>query len=351
MRYIGAKGNLLPFIEEVLIENEIYEGTFVDLFSGTGVVGKYFKSEGYKVISNDHLFFSYILQFVLIEMDEYPKFNNLKFIESHEPYKRCEEVIKYLNNLEGKQGFFFNNYSPDSEENRMYFSKENAVKIDAIRIKIEDWFNKDLIKRNEYYYLIYSLIDAIPYVSNTTGVYGAYLKKWDPRAKKEMKLETPRITEGAKDCRSYNLDANKLIEKVNGDIFYLDPPYNSRQYASNYHILETAAKWDNPDIYGKTGLRPYDHKKSDFCYKRKAIHAFEKIIDNIDSGYVLLSYNVEGIMGKEEIIKVLENKAYNGKVKIYDENYRRYRSDSDLERNYKNSDDIVKENIYFCEIK
>jgi adenine-specific DNA-methyltransferase len=48
-----------------------------------------------------------------------------------------------------------------------------------------------------------------------------------------------------------------LIEKISGDILYLDPPYNQRQYATNYHMLKTIAKYDNPIIHGKTGLREY----------------------------------------------------------------------------------------------
>jgi adenine-specific DNA-methyltransferase len=33
----------------------------------------------------------------------------------------------------------------------MYFTDDNAKKIDAIRIKIEEWKNKDFINENEYF--------------------------------------------------------------------------------------------------------------------------------------------------------------------------------------------------------
>ena len=67
MRYIGSKINLLENIEEIINENVKEEANcFVDLFSGTGIVGEYFKKK-YKVLSNDNLYFSYVLQFSKIE--------------------------------------------------------------------------------------------------------------------------------------------------------------------------------------------------------------------------------------------------------------------------------------------
>ena len=36
----------------------------------------------------------------------------------------------------------------------------------------------------------------------------------------------------------YNIDANELIKTIKGDLLYLDPPYNSRQYCDAYHLLE-----------------------------------------------------------------------------------------------------------------
>ncbi|WP_408954566.1 DNA adenine methylase [Natroniella sp. ANB-PHB2] len=350
MRYIGSKEGLLPFIDEVLEKNSIERGTFVDLFSGTGVVGKHFKEKGFKVISNDNLFFSYILQFVSIEMNTYPKFEGLE-LKKEVSFERCREVIDLLNLLEGEKGFFYHNYSPAGQSNRMYFTKENASKIDSVREKIEIWYKQKKIKKKEYYYLIYSLIQAIPYVSNTTGVYGAYLKSWDPRAKKDLTLEVPKITEGSKECVSYNRDANELIRNIKCDVLYLDPPYNNRQYASNYHILETAAKWDNPDIYGKTGLRPYDDQKSLYCYKSKALDVFKDLVEKARAKYIVLSYNIEGIMDKEDIIDILLTISTNEKIKAYGEDYRRYRSDSNTKRNYKQCNDMVKENIFFCEVK
>ena len=158
-----------------------------------------------------------------------------------------ELVIKYLNSLEGYNGFIFNNYAPSQtqylEKPRMYFTDENAKKIDAIRIKIEEWKDIKLIDENEYYILLATLIEAIGYFSNILGVYGAFKKDWDARALKPFLLKTIKIITSQKEHFVYNKSSLELLEDYKYDIIYLDPPYNQRQYAPNYHILETIAKY------------------------------------------------------------------------------------------------------------
>ena len=82
----------------------------------------------------------------------------------------------------------------------------------------------------EYKYLLASLIEAVPFVSNTTGTYGAYLKTWDKRAYKRLELVKLGVLNNSKRNICYNEDANELIKKISGDILYIDPPYNERQY-------------------------------------------------------------------------------------------------------------------------
>ena len=59
MKYIGNKTRLLEFIEDSINKAGIpLEGTFCDLFSGTGSVGYFFKKKGMHVISNDIMTYS-----------------------------------------------------------------------------------------------------------------------------------------------------------------------------------------------------------------------------------------------------------------------------------------------------
>jgi len=353
MRFIGCKENLLDYIEFFVKEKNIRGEVFCDLFAGTASVGKHFKKLGYKIISTDILYFSYVLQRVYIKQNKYPKFNILTKDLGIKPLKttlfenedlNAKSVIHYLNNIESLEGYIYKNYSPegtkDQKHVRKYFTGENAKKIDAIREKIEEWKQKELINEEEYFYLLCSLIEAVPFVSNISGTYGAFLKNWDKRAFKKLTLEAPIIIESKASHKVFNEDGVGLLDKIGKiDILYLDPPYNERQYAPNYHILETIAKWDNPRIKGVTGLREYNDQKSDFCNVATALKAMEEISKKKNFKHLVLSYNNEGIMPEKEILALFNRY---GKTEIIEQNYQRFKSNSNGELKTK-----VKEKLYY----
>ncbi|WDC85714.1 DNA adenine methylase [Caloramator sp. mosi_1] len=131
----------------------------------------------------------------------------------------------------------------------------------------------------------------------------------------------------------YNKDVNELIREIEGDILYLDPPYNTRQYCANYHLLETIARYDNPEIVGKTGLRKDDNLKSKYCSKRTVEGVFEDLIANAKFKYIFLSYNNEGLMDLETIEKIMGKY---GEYRLFTkENYKRFRADKKDNRNHK----------------
>lgn len=124
----------------------------------------------------------------------------------------------------------------------------------------------------------------------------------------------------------YNKDANTLISEIEGDILYLDPPYNSRQYVSNYHLLETISRYDSPEIKGVTGVRNYKEQKSAFCVKKEALKALEEIIEKANFENIVLSYSNEGLMTFDEIEKILKKYGMPKTYKRYDIPYRKYKS-------------------------
>ena len=153
---------------------------------------------------------------------------------------------------------------------------------------------------------------------------------------KKIELNPLNIIDNKKNNKSYNEDCNKLIKKIEGDILYLDPPYNSRQYLPNYHLLETIAKYDDPVIKGKTGIREYKNQKSEFYNKSFAEDALESLIENAKFKYIVLSYNSEGIIPEAKLERLMRKYSKNvfNKYKI---NYRRYKKDrktSDKEKLY-----------------
>jgi adenine-specific DNA-methyltransferase len=339
MRFIGCKSNLIPFIESFIKEKNIRGEIFCDLFAGTSSVGKKFKELGYKIVSNDLLYFSYVLQKVYLELNEYPEFNKLLNKLNIDPAEislftsdsqNAKAALNYLNKLKGIEGFIYKNYSDEGTANsqyqRLYFTGNNAKKIDVIRQTIEEWKNQNLITDKEYYFLLCTLIEAVPFISNISGTYSAFLKTWDKRSFKKLTLKLPFIIKSKKNHKVFNEDGIDVITKIDAiDILYLDPPYNERQYAPNYHILETIAKWDNPVIKGKTGMRDYQEQKSAFCNAILGIKALESILMHGKFKHLILSYNDEGIMSEKKIINLF--KKY-GKVEVIEQNYQRYKSNS-----------------------
>lgn len=328
MNYIGSKFSILSYIDEVIEDftDQKKDITFCDIFAGTGVVSKYFKEKDYNIIANDIQYFSYVILKGLIENSDELKFEKLT--------KKHIDPFICLNGLNGKKGFIYKNYSlggtKKGEYQRLYFSDDNAKKIDAIRIKIEKWKNKKLISQNEYYYLLACLIEAADKVANTASVYEAFLKEMKSSAYKPIILNPLELVFKNKKYEIYNQDSKKLIQSIKGDILYLDPPYNNRKYDTNYHILETIALYDNPKIKGKTGIRIDDTKKSNYCIKDKAALELEDLIKNAKFKYVLLSYNDEGIIPMEKIEEIM--KKY-GNYKRYEKKHKRFKSDNS--RSYK----------------
>jgi adenine-specific DNA-methyltransferase len=320
MRFIGGKSKLLQDIEDILTPHlDGTEQSFMDIFAGTGVVSNYFKKD-YRILSNDFMYFSGVLLHATIKNNDPLQFNGLKEIGIHNPLSYLQDSNKTLN------GFITQNYSPAGEENRMYFTVHNAGRIDFIRTTIEEWYQGGQITENEYFYLLAVLVEAVPYVSNITGTYGAFLKHWDKRALNEIVLNPIEIVDNGKDNEVYIEDANELIKKVSGDILYIDPPYNTRQYVPNYHVLETIARYDQPTIKGVTGLRNYDDQKSAYSQKRNAFKALNDLISSADFKHIVLSYSTDGIIPEEDLISMLKGYDIHSEVDVVRIPYRKYKS-------------------------
>lgn len=326
MRFIGSKATLLNNIDTVIEQNTTgKESVFCDIFSGTGIVARHFKSK-YEVHSNDLLHFSYVIQKATIENNNKPKFEKLKKIGMSDPFKFLEETQIQVLNYNDNKYFITKNYTPHDDCERMYVSNKNAARIDFIRNTIEAWKNENLLTELEYYYLLAGLIEAVPAVSNITGTYGAYLKQWDKRAFKDLELARLDVIDNQKQNKSYNKDANKLIREIEGDILYLDPPYNSRQYAPNYHLLETISKYDYPEIHGVTGMRSYDEQKSAFCVKGEVTEVFEDLIQKAKFSNIIMSYSTDGLMTEQQIETILKKYGNEKTYKMYKIPYRQYMS-------------------------
>ena len=345
--YIGNKRKLLPLIFEAILKTGVTEGLFVDFFSGSGVVSRLAKKNGFKVISNDWEPYSFFYNHAYIEQNKYPLFKELGGLE---------KTYKYLNNLEGIHGYISENCcpwddkNPDIKKERMFFTHKNGMKIDAMREKIFEWEKQGRINLNEKTVLLASLIYSVSYVSNTSGVFKGFHNGWGGktgtalyRILSDIKLIPPVLYDNGQKNNVYKLDAQILAETLYGskklstqkiNIAYLDPPYNQHPYGSNYHILNTVALWDKPEINksilvngkktNKSAIRTdwRTERRSAYNYKSEAIKSLEKLIKTINSDYVLLSYSTDGHMDLKDVLEIF---ADNGKLSMVSKPYKRYR--------------------------
>jgi adenine-specific DNA-methyltransferase len=329
MRYIGNKTKLLGFIRRVLRARGIRGGVAVDPFCGTASVARDLKRLGFGVMAGDIMEYAFVLAKAYVET-------------THQPDVRS--FMRVLNRLPATPSFFAENFSAQ----RMYFTPANGARIDAMRAQLHEWRAAAAISDAAYYTLLAALIEASDRVANTTGVYAAYVKSWQPNAVRPLELRVRRIIKG-NGCHAQRADALSFVSGIEPfELLYLDPPYNSRQYAGYYHIPELLAQgWfeSEPPLRGKTGLLPDRDKRTDWSRRNKCEDALEALLASARCKHIVMSYNAEGIIPESTIERLFKQYGSTATYHKYSRRYRRYRSDADgVNRKYVADD--VQEYLY-----
>ncbi|MCX7924859.1 MAG: DNA adenine methylase [Fimbriimonadales bacterium] len=302
IKYLGSKRALIGWITGVVQQIHALAPirTVVDLFSGSARVAHALKAQGYFVHANDHNAYAYVLAQALVEADR-----------DDYPPECVQPILETLMQLPPRRGWFTETYC----EQARYFRPENGARIEAIRESIES-YNDPLLRA----ILLTSLMLAADRVDSTTGLQMAYLKQWAPRAYKPLKLQYPPLLAGA--GKAYQEDALALASSLEADLFYLDPPYNQHSYLANYHVWETLVLWDCPDTYGVACKRvDVKHRKSPFNSRAQACEAMAYLVHQIRAPHLLVSFNDEGYLTREEIEAILGEWGY---VVHFERPYKRY---------------------------
>ncbi len=346
MRYIGNKTRLLPFLLRTIERLEIAPGGAHDAFAGTATVGRALKSAGWRVVSSDLMTYSYVFQRAYIVALRSPTFAALRagdaelrrafrspaFQRSVAGNGALGAVCEYLARwIDVERGFIGSNFAPAG--GRMYFTQENADRIDAIRRRLHEWWTSGLIQDDAYYVLLAALIEGADRVANTAGVYAAYIKRWQLNARRPLTLVPEIPQRGARGATAHRADASAVARSAGAmELIYIDPPYNARQYSGYYHLPELIARgwFDTPPVIrGKTGLIASDGQRSDWCSPRLVGGALADLLAGTGARHALVSYNSEGLLSERDLGEVLANAAVSGTVRRFSRGYRRYRSDSD----------------------
>ncbi len=307
-RYIGNKQKLLDWIFSIIKQDCKNVESFTDIFAGTGIVSSVAISQYKEVILNDFLYSNNIIYKAFFEQKSFDE-------------DKINNIIRNYNNINSddlEENYFSKNFGGK------YFSHNSAKIIGFIRENIEE--NKENLTDKEYSILIASLLYSVDKIANTVGHYDAYFKKHHIEDKFFLKPIEP--IKSSNKISIFKEDANKLINQINTDLVYIDPPYNSRQYSRFYHVLENLTKWNKPKLHG-VALKPEPENMSDYC-RISAKKRLYELVHSIKTKYFAVSYNntynsksnsSKNKITLEEIEEILNSI---GTTKIYEKEHQQF---------------------------
>lgn len=329
--YLGNKRSLLNTIDQGLlkIEEECPIYSIIDLFSGSGVVSRFFKTKGYNVIANDQELYSYIINDCYL--------TNQSNFDEQLWEKYYQEIINYP--IE-ENGIISRLYAPQDTNNilkdeRVFYTHENAVRLDTYSKAIRDICPESFQK----FFLAPLFSEASIHV-NTSGVFKGFYKDSHTgigkfggtkgnaleRIKGAITLNKPILING-KDAAIYQQDANLLAKKLKADVAYLDPPYNQHPYGSNYFMLNILAENRVSENISRVAGIPSDWKRSLYNSRPNIYKTMDDVISSLQVKYILLSYNSEGFLSYDDIISILEKY---GEVFVFSTQYNTFRGSRNL---------------------
>jgi adenine-specific DNA-methyltransferase len=329
--YIGNKRALLPFLHGVFsrLVMDPARALFLDPFAGSGSVSRLARMMGFTVAANDWEPYSEVIN--RCHLGETPRSLDSLFRSRG----GLVQVLERLNSLPAppvEEQYISRHYAPrdtgsaDWRTERLFYTRENALALDAMRQGIEEMYpgvpSEPTALREKMVLLAPLLYEAATH-TNTSGVFKACHRGFGGHGRDALKrimgsirLSAPVLVESAAPATVTALDASAFLRGRGADICYLDPPYSGHQYGSNYFMLNSIARWDRPpvsDEHGadgrllkKAGIRAdWVSTRSDFCYRSTAREAMSRVVDAADCRWLVVSYSNEGLIGLEELCDLL----------------------------------------------
>jgi len=349
--YIGNKRSLLSFIGKALLivqkrlkTNKLK--TF-DVFSGSGIVARYFKQFSDLLIVNDLEKYSYIINKCYLSNKQDI---NLPLLQEY--YKELTSI----SNKKLTKGIIYNSYTPKDDKNiksheRVFYTSRNAMYIDTIRQHIDN------IPPDLQHYFLAPLLSEASIHSNTSGVFKGFYKNRETsigqfggknqdalsRITSDIKLPFPVFSNFNCDTLICNADSNQILHTLpEVDLAYIDPPYNQHPYGSNYFMLNLIVDYKQPEKISKVSGIPVDWTRSPYNKRDLALKILSHLVENINAKYVLISFNSEGFISTQQMQNMLKTI---GKLEILETRYNTFRAC----RNLNNRQIHVSEYLYLLE--
>ena len=348
--YIGNKRLLIGTIEIELerISEETGKKKMVcaDLFSGSGIVARMMKQHSSMLITNDLEAYSELINSCyLTDSCQYPA-------DACREYRT--EIDKECRQRKIK-GIIAGNYAPANDNDikrneRAFYTKNNALLIDTYRQLIDDVVKEEELKK----YFIAPLVTEASVHVNTSGVFKGFYKDKNTgigcfggaahnaltRIYGRIELKEPVFSNFNSHVEIYKKDAVELSGELGKiDVAYLDPPYNQHPYGSNYFMLNLIIK-NRLDVgVSRISGITQDWNHSVFNRKETALNSMEKIIDDLQAAYIIVSYNSEGFISFTEMTSMLRKY---GKIRTIEIKYNTFRGC----RNLDNRDIHVSEYLF-----
>ena len=346
--YIGNKRALLSFIGDAveIAQKELCKEKLAifDVFSGSGVVSRFFKRYASILLAND--------------LEAYSKLNNSCYLTNRSEINDKElsnlfiELKKRIdNNL--RSGFITELYAPKDEQNiqkgeRVFYTIRNAQYIDTARQEIA------LLPEAMQKFFLAPLIYGASVHNNTSGVFKGFYKNKEgigqyggtgrnalTRILGNIELQLPIFSNFECDVVVTQKDALQaaldMQEEV--DLAYLDPPYNQHPYGSNYFMLNLILNYQRPMNISQVSGIPMDWNHSPYNQKKEAQATLFRLVDTLRAKYILISYNSEGFVQYDDFVQHLSSL---GELRVMSTDYNTFRGC----RNLNDRDIYVKEFLF-----
>lgn len=313
IKYLGSKRALLDPILDAVTELAP-AGRVLDLFSGSARVSRALKQAGYAVVANDHNAYAATVARAQVEADREDW-----QAPAEAELARLQELADALpdeDDAEVEEDWFTCSYCRESR----YFRPANGRRIARLREELARAGHPPLLEA----VLLAALMEAADRVDSTVGVHMAYLKAWAPRARKSLELRPPELLPRppAGPCQAWEREALDAACAFDGDLAYLDPPYNHHSYLGNYHLWETLVRWDEPETYGVARKRiDVRERKSPFNSKPRCAEALAAVLEALDGMPLVVSFSDEGFLDAEAMEALLGR---HGRVERRSYEHRRY---------------------------